>query len=113
MGPEPASVRGGHLRAFVCPHFQTSISLRPADQIQSNFMKHHRGRGKATLGFGADQVRTLVSTATDGSHRVIKGKTVYFSSDRFILEGKNDMHEISDEFEIQPDTTSDCGVNCP
>ena len=43
-------------------------------------MKHHwggwggGGGGKAALGFGADQMRTLVSMATDSSHSVIMGK---------------------------------------
>ena len=32
------------------------------------------GSGKATLGFGLDQIGTLVSMATDSSHRVIIGK---------------------------------------
>ena len=29
------------------------------------------------------------------------------------LEGNKDNHDISDEFEIRPDHTEDCGVNCP
>ena len=32
------------------------------------------GWGKAALGFGPDQIETLVSMATDSSHRVIMGK---------------------------------------
>ena len=40
------------------------------------YLKHHWGGGKAAWGFGADQLRTLVSMATDSSHRVIMGKTV-------------------------------------
>ena len=32
------------------------------------------GRGKAALGFGPDRTGTLVSMATDSSHRVIMGK---------------------------------------
>ena len=39
------------------------------------YLKHHRGWGKASVGFGPDQIRTLVSMATDSSHRVIMGKT--------------------------------------
>ena len=31
----------------------------------------------------------------------------------FILAGKENIHNISDEFEIQPDGTKDCGVSCP
>ena len=45
------------------------------------YMKHHWGGGKAALGFGADQIRTLVSMATDSSHRVIMGKR---ASSRFL-----------------------------
>ena len=37
-------------------------------------LKHHVVGGKDALGFGPDRVRTLVSMATDSSHRVIMGK---------------------------------------
>ena len=47
------------------------------------YLKHHWGEGKASVGFGLDRIRTLVSMATDSSHRVIMGKT---ASSRF-LEG--------------------------
>ena len=39
------------------------------------YLKHHWGGGKAAFGFSKDQVRTLVSMATDSSHRIIMGKT--------------------------------------
>ena len=39
------------------------------------YLKHYRGGGKAALGSGADQIRTLVSMATDSSLKVIMGKT--------------------------------------
>ena len=45
------------------------------------YLKHHWGGGKAAWGFGADQFRTLVSMATNSSHRVIMGKT---ASSRFL-----------------------------
>ena len=38
------------------------------------YLKHHWGRGKAALGFGPDRIGTLVSMATDSSHRFIMGK---------------------------------------
>ena len=38
------------------------------------YLKHHWGGGKAAIGFGPDQIRTLVSMATDSSHMVIMGK---------------------------------------
>ena len=34
------------------------------------------GLGRAALDFGAGRIRTLVSMATDTSHRVVIGKTV-------------------------------------
>ena len=39
------------------------------------YLKHHWVGGKAALGFGPDRIRTLVSMATDSSHRIIMGKT--------------------------------------
>ena len=38
------------------------------------YLKHHWVGGKDALGFGPDGIRTLVSMATDRSHRVIMGK---------------------------------------
>ena len=45
------------------------------------YLKHHLVGGKAALGFGRDRNRTLVSMATDSSHRVIMGKPkkIFFS----------------------------------
>ena len=45
------------------------------------YLKHHWGGGKASVGFDPDQIRTLVSMATDSSRRVIMGKT---ESPRFL-----------------------------
>ena len=39
-------------------------------------LEDHLGGGLAASGFGPDQIRTLVSMATDSSHRVIMGKTL-------------------------------------
>ena len=83
------------------------------------YLKHHWGRGRAAGRFGAEQFRTLVSMATDSSHRVIMGKTVSshflecFDRILFILAGNDDMHESLDEFDIWPDSTTDYGVSCP
>ena len=49
------------------------------------YLKHHWGGGKAALGFGADQIRTLVSMATDISHRVIIGKGHHHISRLFLI----------------------------
>ena len=39
------------------------------------YLKHHWDGGKASVAFDPDRIRTLVSMATDSSHRVIMGKT--------------------------------------
>ena len=38
------------------------------------YLKHHWGGGKAALCFEPDRIGTLVSIATDSSHKVIMGK---------------------------------------
>ena len=81
------------------------------------YLKHHLGGGKAALGFGSDRIGSLVSMATDSSHRVIMGKILlalqrlHFYRILFIIAGKEDNHNISDEFEFQPGSTKDCGVS--
>ena len=40
------------------------------------YLEHNWGKELAVLGFGPDRIRTLVSMATDSSHRVIIGKTL-------------------------------------
>ena len=71
-------------------------------------------RASLSLKFG--QIRLLVSMATD---RVIMEKRCchFFSGVFypifFILAGNDEMHESSQEFEIRPDPTTDCGVSCP
>ena len=83
------------------------------------YLKHHWVGGKAALGFGLGRIRTLVSMATESSHRVIMEKTVsplfsaVFHPILFILSGNDDMHESLDGFEFRPDWTTDCGVSCP
>ena len=68
MGLEPAWVRS---------HFQTF----GGPMAIKFYMKHHWGGGKTALGFGADQIRNLVSMAIDSAHRVIMGK---IASSRFV-----------------------------
>ena len=83
------------------------------------YLKHHWGGGKAALGFGAGQIRTLVSMATDSSHKVIMGKrghhvfSAVFDRILFILAGNYDIHKSLHEFEIRPDLTTDNRVSCP
>ena len=81
------------------------------------YLKHHWGGGQAALCFDADQIRTLVSMATDSSQGVIKGRHYVFSTvfDRilFILAGNDNIHKSLHEFEIRPDPTTDNRVSCP
>ena len=85
------------------------ISATSAPILTIFYLNHHRGGRKAALGFGPDRIRTLMSMATDSSHRVIMGKCCQHSSafifDRifFILAGNENLYNISDEFEIRPD----------
>ena len=67
MGLEPASVRASTLSNM-------NISETSSPITTKFYLKHHWGGGKAALGIDADQIRTLVSMATDSSHRVIMGK---------------------------------------
>ena len=69
MGLEPASVRASTLSNI-------NISKTSWPIVIKFHQKHHLGGGFAALGFGLDWIRTLVSMATDSSHRVIMGKTL-------------------------------------
>ena len=96
-----------------------NISATRGPITRTFYQKHHWDGGKAALDFGQDRIKTLVSMATDSSLRVIMEKTVLplfsavFHLILFILAGNDDMHGSSEEFEIQPDPTTDCGVSCP
>ena len=75
------------MRASVCPSVRAftfsnmNISATSWPIGMKFYLKHHWGRGKASVGFDQDRIRTLVSMATDSSHRVIMGKT---ASSRFL-----------------------------
>ena len=70
MGLEPASVHSS-VCAFTLSNSETGWPI-----IIKFHLKHHWGGGLDALGFGPDRIRTLVSMATDSSHRVIMGKTL-------------------------------------
>ena len=65
------------------------------------------------LGFGPDRIRTLVSMATDSSHRVIMGKICDHSNSFifdwffYILSGNEDNQKILNGFEIGQYSTDD------
>ena len=78
----------GELIVYPCSGVRPS-SVRPSSTISNMnisattwpismkfYHKHHWDWGKAALGFGPDLIQTLVSMATNSSHRVIMEKTV-------------------------------------
>ena len=67
----------------VCPLTISNMNIsKTRGPIATKFyLKNHWGGGKPALGFGPGRIRTLVSMATDSSHRVIMGKT---ASPRFL-----------------------------
>ena len=66
------SVRAS-VRALTLSNMNISATSRP---IKMKFyLKHHWGGGKPSVCFDPDWIRTLVSMATNSSHRVIMGKT--------------------------------------
>ena len=77
------------VRASVFTLSNMNISKTNGSIATKFYLKHHFGGGLAALAFGSDLVRTLVSMATESSHRVIMVKTVSplflgcFSSDPF------------------------------
>ena len=67
------------VRAFTLPNM--NISATGWLIGMKFYLKQHWGGEKASVGFDPDRIRTLVSMATDSSHRVIMGKT---ASSRFL-----------------------------
>ena len=78
----------GELIVYPCSGVRPSV-VRPSSTISNMnisatsgpitmkfYQKHHWDGGKAALGFGPDRIQTLVSMATNSSHRVIMEKTV-------------------------------------
>ena len=61
------------VRPFTFSDMNISVTSWPIGM--KFYLKHHWGGGKASVGFDSDRIRTLVSMATDSSHRVLMGKT--------------------------------------
>ena len=67
------------VRALTLSNMNISATSRPIEM--KFYLKHHWDGEKPSVGFDPDRIRTLVSMATDSSHRVIMGKT---ASSRFL-----------------------------
>ena len=66
MGVQPASVRAS-----------VSACVRACvNTFKHEYLHHHWGGGKAAICFWPDKIGTLVSMATDSSHRVIMGVNI-------------------------------------
>ena len=63
------------LHPSMCPFTLSDMNISKTSwpSIIKFHLKHHWGGVLAALGFGPDRIRTLVSMATDSSHRVIMG----------------------------------------
>ena len=73
MGLEPAPVRSC-VRASTLSNMNIPETRWP---IKIKFHQEHHWDGELTVvGFGLDRIRTLVSMATDISHRVKMGETL-------------------------------------
>ena len=64
------------VRPSVRPSTLSSINISKTSWpiIIKFHQKHYWGKGLTVFGFGLDRIRSLVSMATDSSHRVIMGK---------------------------------------
>ena len=67
------SSRRPSVRPFTFSNMNISATSWPIGM--KFYLKHHWGGGKTSVDFDPDRIRTLVSMATDSSHRVIMGKT--------------------------------------
>ena len=72
-------------------------------------LKHHWVGGKAVLSFGPDRIGTLVSMATDSSHRVIMGKCCSTLAPLFLIRSSSNLQvtrttTISNLGQIRPRT---------
>ena len=54
-----------------------NISATSGSNSTKFYLKHPLGRGLTALGFEPGRIGTLVSMATDSSHRVIMEKTLW------------------------------------
>ena len=89
------TVRGVSSKHCLMPFFHLSMNISETNgQITTKFyLKHYWSGGKATLPYGLDRSRTLVSMAPDSLHRVIIGKICHcvflavFDQILFVLAG--------------------------
>ena len=103
---------------FTLSNMNISATIRPI--AIKFYLKHHWGGRNAAIGFGLVRIGTLVSMATDSSHRVIMVEHLvntlapsFLIESSIFLQVTRTTNNISDEFKIRPDSTKDCRVSCP
>ena len=101
-------------------HFRTWISLKPVGQSWSNLMCSITGGGERLHNVWGrlDQNSDVHGNRKpplnyNGENGVSTFSRLLLIRSFFILAGNEDMHIISNEFEFQPDRTTDYGVSCP
>ena len=75
------------MRPSVCPFTFSNMNISATSWLigMKFYLKNHWGGGKSSVGFDPDRIRTLVSMATDSSHRVIMGKNGVIRFSRTLL----------------------------
>ena len=73
----------------------SNISATSGPIVTKFYLNHHWGGGKAALGFGPDRIGTLVSMATDSSHRVIMGENVVTTLAPSFLIGSSSYLQVT------------------
>ena len=67
------------VRLSVCAYTLSNMNISETSWpiVIKYHLEHHWGGGLTALGVGPYRIRTLVSMATESSHRVIMGKTLW------------------------------------
>ena len=73
----------------------SNISATSGPIVTKFYLNHHWDGGKAALGFGSDPIGTLVSMATDISHRVIMGENVVTTLAPSFLIGSSSYLQVT------------------
>ena len=76
----------------------SNISATSGPIVTKFYLKHHWGGGLIALGFRPGRIGTLVSMATDSSHRVIMGENVVSTLAPSFLIGSSSYLQVTRTF---------------
>ena len=74
------------------------------------YLKHYCGGGKDALGFGPDQIGTLVSMATDSANKVLIGKNVVNTLVPSFLIGSSSYLQVTRKTIISRKSSNLCQI---